>query len=391
MSAENPAQNCQKRGGRRRSHQHHRYRSRRRGSSRHIGFYAPRLSNAEKRSAAVAAAPQPLGSESSGSRGGSRRFSNRRHFNMINQRPAPNDVRLTIEGFNPLPPPDIVSNDQQCNHKQSPPKGSDSICAHSVENSQPGTSKGDSACMETKTSASDDHITSPSARGNRRKSGKVRRAPKRKWKPYFKLTNEERRLLEIREERRAERVRAERFKKGQPVAPYNTTQFLFNDLQQRGGIGNGIDEPVNVDQIVENIRQNRNHKSSESIDPELMSVDNHSDDIGGSTSYAEIFNEKEFDYEYDAAFVERLSSMNKNDLIKDYLQLEKEYEQARLEAILKSEEIVELKKRIVSLEEAVSTQKSSAVKVVGDGKSSAVWLVQYLAHKVLRDITVLQK
>ncbi|KAM5135043.1 protein HEXIM1-like [Mantella aurantiaca] len=52
---------------------------------------------------------------------------------------------------------------------------------------------------------------------------------KRPWKPYNKLTWEEKKRLEEREAQRASRVRAEMFAKGQPVAPYNTTQFLMDD------------------------------------------------------------------------------------------------------------------------------------------------------------------
>lgn len=52
-----------------------------------------------------------------------------------------------------------------------------------------------------------------------------------------------------------------RFKSGLPVAPYNTTQFLLDDLQRRGGNGQPGDD-VDVDTIVESIRH-RHHKRSE--------------------------------------------------------------------------------------------------------------------------------
>lgn len=60
-----------------------------------------------------------------------------------------------------------------------------------------------------------------------RNGRKHRRRRGKKWKPYSKLSWEEKLELEKREEKRAEGVRAERFKHGIPVAPYNTTQFLL--------------------------------------------------------------------------------------------------------------------------------------------------------------------
>ncbi|KFD53381.1 hypothetical protein M513_05862 [Trichuris suis] len=88
---------------------------------------------------------------------------------------------------------------------------------------------------------------SPTVPKRRRK--RRRRAGRRHWKPYFKLSAEERRKLELREERRAERSRAIRFAHGIPVAPYNTTQFLLNDRQQRDE-----QQLQDVDAIVDTIR-----------------------------------------------------------------------------------------------------------------------------------------
>lgn len=61
-------------------------------------------------------------------------------------------------------------------------------------------------------------------RKRRRRRG---RAKQRRYKPYMKMTWDEKRELESREEKRAENVRRERFQSGIPVAPYNTTQFLL--------------------------------------------------------------------------------------------------------------------------------------------------------------------
>ncbi|KAG8147923.1 hypothetical protein E2320_000184 [Naja naja] len=64
---------------------------------------------------------------------------------------------------------------------------------------------------------------------------KHRRRPSKKkkhWQPYYKLTWEEKKKFEEKQSQRASRVRAEMFAKGQPVAPYNTTQFLMEDHDQ---------------------------------------------------------------------------------------------------------------------------------------------------------------
>ena len=55
---------------------------------------------------------------------------------------------------------------------------------------------------------------------------------RRKWKPYNKLSWEERQELDEAETKRACMKREERFASGHPVAPYNTTQFIMEDRQQ---------------------------------------------------------------------------------------------------------------------------------------------------------------
>ncbi|XP_054719748.1 protein HEXIM1-like [Uloborus diversus] len=59
---------------------------------------------------------------------------------------------------------------------------------------------------------------------------------KRKWKPYTKLTWNERRKLEERDSRRASRIREEMSSCGLALAPYNTTQFIMED--------HNIEEPM---------------------------------------------------------------------------------------------------------------------------------------------------
>ncbi|XP_078722198.1 uncharacterized protein LOC144938238 [Lampetra fluviatilis] len=62
---------------------------------------------------------------------------------------------------------------------------------------------------------------------HRRRPSRQKRA--RRWKPFTKLSWDEKRQLEERDARRAARIRAEMEAKGFPVAPYNTTQFLMEE------------------------------------------------------------------------------------------------------------------------------------------------------------------
>lgn len=187
------------------------------------------------------------------------------------------------------------------------------------------------------------------ATGNKRaKHRRNRRAKRRRWKPYYKLTAEERKALEVYEEKRAERIRAWRFKHGIPVAPYNTTQFLLNDRQNS--------ESVNmkpVDDIVASIRCHTRSGSYESIGPTSSGSGGSSVDSEDDEDYS-MMEQREFDEEYESAHTERLESMSKSDLIKDYIELEKELEHIQRELAKKSREIDEMR-------QLLATKKTDAI------------------------------
>ncbi|CDW60232.1 hexamethylene bis acetamide inducible 1 [Trichuris trichiura] len=152
----------------------------------------------------------------------------------------------------------------------------------------------------------------------KRRRKRRRRAGRRHWKPYFKLSAEERRKLELREERRAERSRAIRFAHGIPVAPYNTTQFLLNDRQQRDE-----QQLQDVDAIVDTIRSRAVAESAEGHMLEngndlLTTTDSPTTSDGDLNKM-----EKDFENEYELAHAERLESMSKAELINEYINMEK--------------------------------------------------------------------
>lgn len=150
----------------------------------------------------------------------------------------------------------------------------------------------------------------------RRKRHRRGRSKKRKWKPYNKLTWDEKRQLEDKESLRAHRVRAERFADGKPVAPYNTTQFLMEDHNEQ------------VPNIGDNNREPRQRKESGNG----MEEDDY---YYSSPEDEEQFLQKEFSQVYQSINAERLSSMNKVELIHEYMVLEDRVEM--LEDILKDD------------------------------------------------------
>lgn len=160
-------------------------------------------------------------------------------------------------------------------------------------------------------SESDNHCDSAEKKKRRRrlKGGKHHR----KWKPYEKLSWNERRELEERETQRANQKREEAFASGHPVAPYNTTQFLMDD--------HGKADPDDGLLDRNNSRESIDGSGSTSESSEEM------------LSEEEEFMEKEFEETYDNMHAERLQKMSKDELIKDYIEMETKLDrlQRRLE------------------------------------------------------------
>lgn len=142
---------------------------------------------------------------------------------------------------------------------------------------------------------------------------KHRRRPskkKRHWKPYYKLSWEEKKKFDEKQSQRASRLRAEMFAKGQPVAPYNTTQFLMEDHDQ--------EEP---DLKTDLCPKKAATKSDETSEEDFVEEeDGGSDGMGGDGSE---FLQKDFSETYERYHVESLQNMSKQELIKEYLELEK--------------------------------------------------------------------
>lgn len=179
---------------------------------------------------------------------------------------------------------------------------------------------------------------------------KHRRRPskkKRRWKPYSKLTWEEKQQFDERQSLRASRLRAEMFAKGQPVAPYNTTQFLMEDHDQ--------EEPdLKTGLYPRRAAAKSDDTSEEDFLEEAGDEDGGSDGMGGDGSE---FLQRDFSETYERYHVESLQNMTKQELVKEYLELEKclsrleeENNRLRLESKKHGGEALETRLRQLELE-----------------------------------------
>ncbi|ESO86836.1 hypothetical protein LOTGIDRAFT_128589 [Lottia gigantea] len=135
----------------------------------------------------------------------------------------------------------------------------------------------------------------------------------KKWKPYDKLTWPEKKALEDKETIRATQKREEAFASGHPVAPYNTTQFLMEDHIQSEASPDLLD--------VEN-----GENINSSLRDSFHSDADGSSDLEYGADEDETFLAKEFSEAYDNIHAERLQTMSKEQLVKDYVELERKVE-----------------------------------------------------------------
>ncbi|PNF38941.1 hypothetical protein B7P43_G07038 [Cryptotermes secundus] len=177
----------------------------------------------------------------------------------------------------------------------------------------------------------------PKRRKTRR--GKSKR---RKLKPYSKLTWQERNEQEDNQTKLANKVRAQMFAHGQPVAPYNTTQFLMedhNDLQ---------DLDVQLKAVTTNSGRFRTNTSvfqrPSRVRDSSLSVDSDDDHFYSSPEDEEEFLTKEFSNAYEDLHAERLGQMSKSQLIEEYIQLEEKVD--TLEKRLKKSQSLEIRGQV---------------------------------------------
>ncbi|XP_069490332.1 protein HEXIM1-like [Ambystoma mexicanum] len=147
------------------------------------------------------------------------------------------------------------------------------------------------------------------ARTKRKRRRRAQRKSRR-WRPYAELSWEEKKILEEKESLRASRIRAEMFAKGQPVAPYNTTQFLMED--------HDLKEPdlKTGDSTPKRLAGRREDTSEDDFNEDGDGMS--SDDLDTGE-----FLQRDFSETYERYHTESLEDMSKQELIKEYLELER--------------------------------------------------------------------
>ncbi|XP_041855923.1 protein HEXIM1 [Melanotaenia boesemani] len=148
---------------------------------------------------------------------------------------------------------------------------------------------------------------------------------KRNWKPYNKLSWEEKKALEERETVRASRMREEMFAKGLPVAPYNTTQFLMDEHDREEPDLNtetGVKRSLSVVGRMEDTGSEEDLFDNEEDEDDDGSGGG-SDGIGRPGNAGGEFLQRDFSETYEMYHVESLQNMTKQELVQEYLELEK--------------------------------------------------------------------
>lgn len=106
---------------------------------------------------------------------------------------------------------------------------------------------------------------------------------------------------------------------GQPLAPYNTTQFIMNE--------HNAEKEIDFDELSGQIQQMHNNRQRVAPNCNTSDCDDSvKEDYYSSPEDESFFLEQQFHEAYDTMHAERLNSMSKSDLLKEYLMIEKELE-----------------------------------------------------------------
>ena len=212
------------------------------------------------------------------------------------------------------------------------------------------------------------NIVSDDARYRRRRKTRRGKSKRRKVKPYSKQTWQQRR--DDNRTRRAYKERAQIFAHGQPVAPYNTNQFLMDD---HNDVQNLDVQLSAVAKNPERIRSNAVYQRPSRVRDSSLSVDSDEDFFYSSPEDEEEFLTKEFSNTYEDLHAERLHQMSKNQLIQEYLQLEEKID--TLQKRLQKSQTVEISGQI---NDDVDSQ-------MDDESSSKVQLFQQEINRLLTE------
>lgn len=218
-----------------------------------------------------------------------------------------------------------------CSPLREPLRGTacdENIGAMETNDDNPPSPTDDSKSLNNSHSSNEGGLTgneSGPGKKKRRRRGKHKGGKHhRKYKPYHKLSWSERKEVDDRETKRANLKREAAFKSGHPVAPYNTTQFLMEDHSKNEGISPSLKLEDKTDDLP-TTKENRLSKDSSHCSGGSAG-DSEDEYLYDSSNDEELFLAKDFSEAYDSIHVERLQKMTKEELVKDYLELEAKVE-----------------------------------------------------------------
>lgn len=194
-------------------------------------------------------------------------------------------------------------------NKTSEPKDGESASENAVKTVLDSTS-GKAQETDSRVNTSNNEIYKPMAIKKKHRRGS--RRSKKKYKPYSKLTWEEKKAVEERDSRRAVSIREKYMhEKGRPLAPFNTSQFLMAEHDTQ--------EPDLHVHISKAARLSSSADDSEEGDSSISDEERDIEDVRN-------FLQKDFTETYDRFHSETLRRMNKEQLINEYMELENKVE-----------------------------------------------------------------
>lgn len=140
----------------------------------------------------------------------------------------------------------------------------------------------------------------------RRQQRRTRRARRKAFRPYYQLTEQQRKVREERERLRELKQKERMVAKGRITAPYNTTQFLMSDNKADNIL-------LQLEEKLEARRVRQNSMSAEEAD-EVEKEE------------AAEFMNSQFKADYQHQHLDRLESMTKELLLHEYMLLERKNE-----------------------------------------------------------------
>eukprot|EP00090_Calanus_glacialis_P043859 TRINITY_DN7775_c0_g1_i1.p1 TRINITY_DN7775_c0_g1~~TRINITY_DN7775_c0_g1_i1.p1 ORF type:complete len:279 (-),score=75.52 TRINITY_DN7775_c0_g1_i1:106-942(-) len=132
-------------------------------------------------------------------------------------------------------------------------------------------------------------------------ASKVRRARRKAYQPYYRLSEAERIMREDREKLRVVKLMERMRAKGRAIAPYNTTQFIMADHAE---------DTTELLKLLERPNERKTDKAS---------MDDEEEYYYSSPSDEEDFMSKEFIKDYNRQQVNNLEMMSKQMLLREYM------------------------------------------------------------------------